>query len=487
MVDARHYAVFACIGLIGCEQQLPQGGDIQAIVPDRIRSGRAVSVQITVTGLIAPVVDLSSDSPVRLPLDVTVRIGGVNTQVNRVATEAGAAVVHVEVPATLGVGGHAVEVESAHGLASRPEGIAVYDPYLTTPHLPGDAKGAATGDLIVDSVVIDTDALEIVGRALPAGVTFEAAAQEPSGPELAVLRAVQVQISPAAVVRVIGSRPLLVVASGSVEVAGVVDAGAHLDQPGAGGAPPESGSGAGMAGIHSGATADGGGGGAGFGTAGAVGGDALCTKSGCTGTALGGAGGPIYGDLDLSVLVGGSGGGPPGDTPTSCGRQSAGAGGGAIQLSSVVEIRIEAGGGINVGGGGGGTGLYCPFENWGGASGGGSGGAIYLHAPRVINLGTLAANGGGGGGGTGEDNTQRPGCDGTLDDQPACGGRGGGFFGSAGGVGGSAGTAPEPGTVNRSGEGNGGGGGAAVGRVVVVSDEYQAVGISSPAANVLPP
>ncbi len=173
-----------------------------------------------------------------------------------------------------------------------------------------------------------------------------------------------------AVVSVTGSRPIVIVTSGTFLIKGIIQATpktyAMYDSNGGGFSSP----------IATSAGHEGkgpGGGGAPTGTNGG-GGGAYCGKGGGTN------GGTPYGNAEISPLLGGSSG--------ALGGSWAGAGGGAIQLVSASSITLTSLAKINVGGGGG---------EWEG-NGGGSGGAILLEAPVVTMGGTLAANGGGGGG-----------------------------------------------------------------------------------------
>jgi len=343
-------------------------------------------------------------------------------------------------------------------------------------HLPVGAEFSDHGNLVLGTGIINTTNLTIGGAAPPADVTFDTVAQDPSGPELAVLHVETLTISGGATVTVRGARPLVIVASGTIVIAGTLDSGAERDIPGAGGSGAGAGMGAGSDGEHRGSFSDSGGGGAGYGTAGAAGGLATCGAA-CT-DAPGGVAGPLYGMAALPELRGGSGGGAAVD----CVSDAAGAGGGAVQLYSGVSITID--GGINAGGGGGGRGLACG-GNWGAAAGGGSGGAIFLQAPSITNNGLLISHGGGGGGSAGDSNAGSPGDDGTLTTStPQGGAGGGGSFSRAGGNGGAA-AAPQAGG-NAGNSGNGGGGGAAVGRIRVItsSGTYVDTGSVSPPASV---
>lgn len=219
------------------------------------------------------------------------------------------------------------------------------------------------------------------------------------GPELCVLVVHNVRVE--GILSITGRRPLAIIASGDVQIDGVIDVSAELARPGPGGgnggtpsARTGSGAAPGAGGEHVGTYADGGGGGGGYCGVGGDGGSGSTVPF-----ARGGVGGIRIDPRELSPLVGGSGGGVgPGGEPATGGRGNSGlggGGGGAVQISSPVRIRIF---GSIVAGGGGGIGgrnndLYT---NWGAGGGGGSGGAVLLEAPEIEIGGRLVATGGAG-------------------------------------------------------------------------------------------
>ncbi|ACY14632.1 hypothetical protein [Haliangium ochraceum] len=338
-------------------------------------------------------------------------------------------------------------------------------------HVPDDRQLPGFDTLTLGTATIDTSALTVDGQDYPqsgAGIFFESVPQEGGGPELAVLHLGRLELT-GGTVSVTGSRPLVVIAQDEIIINGELSGAANLQTPGPGGFLPGEGEQSGAGGDGSNDNLDdGGGGGAGHATAGARGGHGDC--GGCD---LGGAGGQAYGDQGQTRLFGGSGGGAAGN---SCDAPPGGAGGGAIQLTAGVRIEIGGDGSIHVGGGGGSGGSNCP-GNAGGGGGGGAGGSIYLQAPVVNNVGTLAANGGGGGSGRG--NTSNPGQNGKASTEVASGGSSGGGVGGNGGCGGASGdsSCPQTGEDN---EANGGGGGGAVGRIAVSSDDFSDSGTTSP-------
>ncbi|HEX3759416.1 MAG TPA: hypothetical protein VHW23_11955, partial [Kofleriaceae bacterium] len=205
-------------------------------------------------------------------------------------------------------------------------------------------------------------------------------------------------------------------------------------------------------------------GGAGFAAAGAAGGAANGTAGGSPGTATGAD--------TLVPLRGGCVGG------FVIGSGSiAGAGGGALQVSSRTKITVAVSGVIDAGGGGG--------EAFVVGGGGGSGGGILLEAAVVTVNGVLAANGGGGacGAASGEDGrtTARAGGSGLA----ALGGVCSEASQGNGGNGGTKDAAPRAGAAGTAASGIvvGGGGGGSVGRIRVNTR----TGAFSPAGSLISP
>ena len=110
-------------------------------------------------------------------------------------------------------------------------------------HVPPGGRAPGTADLSLSvQTTINTSDPSIAGVQLPPGVTFDTWMQ-PGGPELAVLHVRAFSVS--AHVTVVGSRALVVVASGTIMITGVLDASANLATPGAAGSPPQMGTGKG--------------------------------------------------------------------------------------------------------------------------------------------------------------------------------------------------------------------------------------------------
>jgi len=298
--------------------------------------------------------------------------------------------------------------------------------------------------------------------------------QADGGSEVCVLQTGAFLIGERATVAVRGTRPLVIMAAGEVRIDGVLDVGADLDEPGAGGFAggirtrvEGLGSAPGLGGDHEGTYDDGGGGGGGLCGAGGGGGEGA--------SAAGGAGGAAADPAwELRPLAGGSGGGRGRGTYRADGTNAGhgGAGGGALQISTRARILVR--GEIRAGGGGGlsGNNLFSSTINWGSGGGGGSGGALLLEAPavRLESSATLRAAGGAGGGGAGAASNGEDGQNGS--DVPrgrATGGVGADTtYGADGGHsgGGDFVDALDGARQTRAG-GNGGGGGGGAGCVLV--------------------
>jgi hypothetical protein len=270
-------------------------------------------------------------------------------------------------------------------------------------------------DIVVpDKARINTDTGAVTDSA---NVTVQIATlvvNQTNGPDIRVFFARSLDISDAVVT---GGKALAFVAPGKITMRGVVDASANAATPGPGAQNSGPCVGAEDASVN---TAGGGGnatsGGQGVSTNGLVNGGAAQTS--------------------FEPLMGGC-----------CGGIDGGAGGGAVQIDSLVSVELfgltnNRRGLLDVGGGGDHQGHF----------GGGAGGTVVVEAPTVIISGAVTANGGGGGG-------SGPGSDATEDGVPAPGGYSGQliFYGGSGGT-----------RTQAAGDGlNSGGGGGAVGRLFV--------------------
>lgn len=305
-------------------------------------------------------------------------------------------------------------------------------------------------DLVLDELATINTSQLTIAPAQP-GVVAILAEQTGDGSEVMVVQARSITIS--APLRVVGSRPLILVATETIEVSAGIDASARYETPGPGGGERAEGPGAGVDALRGPALSDSGASGASAATLGGAGGNVFAQA--------GPEPGPIYGRPD--ILAGGSGGGS--GSPATC-NSYGGGGGGAIQLTAWTSITLATGGTINAGGGGGRRGNVCnaglgPEGSSGG--GGGSGGMIYLESPLLLGDTELGANGGGGGAGAGD--AGDPVAEHGGNAQVATGGGGGVNNDSDGGNGGRGADrntdADDGQDVNGANDNTGGGGGGA--------------------------
>jgi hypothetical protein len=274
-------------------------------------------------------------------------------------------------------------------------------------------------------------------------------------------------LSSSAILRGIGTRPLAIVATGTVTLGdgSLVDVGY-----GGAGARTMCGNGA-EPGVDNANGASGGGGG-GFGAPGGKGGNGNSDGSQSTG----GAGG-----MAIIVPPGPLGGcpGAHGGTGSDLGGEG-GAAGGAIYIVAAVAIDVKASAGVNAGGGGGSGGMRTSNHNGdAGGGGGGAGGMIFLEGPQVHSLGILSANGGGGGEASGNGDPGNFGANATLGVARANGGALSSPTGTDGGKGGNA-TTPAGDTPTNVQPGGGGGGGGGVGFIRIVSPDAAVGALVSP-------
>lgn len=297
------------------------------------------------------------------------------------------------------------------------------------------------------------------------------------------------QINSASSVRVIGSRPLMVISWDDIVINGAIDVSSEAngitpddavtDIKGAG-ANPAACSNVAVAAQQGVSHEEGGsgGGGGGFGSVGGRGGIGNVGNQ----NSLGGAGGlPVTPSPTLRGGCPGAAGGQGNGTGPGMGAP----GGGAVYLVARTSLTVNAR--INAGGQGG-------HRAEGGRSaggGGGSGGLVGLEAPSIAlqAMAILAANGGGGGGG---------GNNSATDSQSGETGRASSTVAAAGGVGESGGPADPPGfggdggflgddtavtKLGFSGGRGGGGGGGGVGFIVVSASVTPSI---DPAAQISP-
>lgn len=348
------------------------------------------------------------------------------------------------------------------------DGCTTFSQQLDTCMLPMSA------DLTLQGVLqLDTDAGTLVtDGGMDLAITATPVTTTTNGVEVQAWIVGGLRLAANTKLRVVGGRPLAIVARGTV----VLEAGAVIDVSNGGGGARTACAGGAVAGeADSGGAAGGGGGG--FGAVGGAGGNGNADASS---DSIGGAGGSAVSPAPAGPL-GGCPGAAGGDGEDEGG--AGGPGGGAIYAVSAVSIELATGAGINAGGGGGrgGTESGSGYADAGGG-GGGSGGMILLEAPRVHSSGVLVANGGGGGEASGNASAGLDGASVTLQIEPALGGAGGSPTGSDGGAGGSA-ASPEGGTPTSVQNGGGGGGGGGAGVIRVVSPDRVLGTLVSPAAS----
>ncbi len=327
-------------------------------------------------------------------------------------------------------GNACLKLEASNGLASALDGAA------TGPAVRFDASTTAT------TINTDTGAVMHGGAAvtIPSVVVIQ--------PGLPNIRAYQVKsLVVQNPITVSGAAALAFVSDGDVTISSTITLAGRSFTPGPGAVVDRATACAGRDITIANQLAPGPGGG-GFGTAGAAGGAANGTAGGSPGT--------VAGADTLVPLRGGCAGG----FVTGSG-SIAGAGGGALQVSSRTKITVTVAGIVDAGGGGG------AFFLVGG--GGGSGGSVLLEAAVVAVGGTLAANGGGGACGvtSGEDGRTAPRAGSTG--LAALGGACSDPSQGSGGNGGTKDAAPRVGAnaTGTSGTIVGGGGGGSVGRIRV--------------------
>ena len=310
-------------------------------------------------------------------------------------------------------------------------------------------------------VPIDTDA---------AGTCSDLIAQA-GGPELCVIAATQITVS--ATVTVTGTRPLMLLATDSITVGGVLDVSIRRSPARVGAGADFSGCGAGTAPLN---TANGAGGGAGgtFGTRGANGGDGapanvVVNNNGSS---------PLV--LPLTFVRGGCRAQDGGDSGAAQGGLG-GASGGAVYLFAGTMIDVQ-GSIFASGAGASASALHA------GGGGGGAGGLIGLEAPTINAPGIVAANGANASGGSGSTAGGGAGADGAttlFGTQPAAtaGGATGGGAGGRGATGAVVASIGGTGSTAVAGTAGGGGGGGA--GVIYVKGTFTGTQVS-PAPTIAP-
>jgi hypothetical protein len=270
------------------------------------------------------------------------------------------------------------------------------------PYVPSnlDVEDDVLSGLERNDIALDCESMAIIDSSDPPSVTgfcdaapeFAVVDQLGDGGEVLAVVMSSLSIDATSTLKLVGSRPIVLLVEGDVSVAGTIDASAEGSESGPGGNRDCAGS-TGATGndaptTNMGAYGASGGGGGGFGSPGMA--------SGVSGTTPSVAGGMMIGDPTLVPLRGGCSGGAGGLGDAAPSKAPGGGGGGAVQISVVGTFELT--GVILAAGGGGGA----PTANiQGGGGGGGSGGAVLIEAETyaIDAAAIVAVNGGAGGGG----------------------------------------------------------------------------------------
>ena len=287
-----------------------------------------------------------------------------------------------------------------------------------------------------------------------------------NGPDACLVYTESVTVTANGSLSLVGSRPLILVSRGNVNLFGEVSVSSVTTAPTGAGA---NGSCLAPVGPEDDDGGAGGAAGGSFSTAGGQGGVGDTNDNGGNaGPGMPGLSSPA--ETLPGHIRGGCVGDQGGDGIGNNGGLGGGSGGG-LSIASLTTISNQFLISANGAGGGGG-------EPQSGGGGGGSGGMIRLAAPMVSNGGTIVAHGGGGGGGglfnSGTNPSGTPGEDGNDSATPAQGGNGGGVNGDGGN--GSSINTGDSGTDAESG-GGGGGGGAGF---IVIDGTLSGGGLISP-------
>jgi len=250
-------------------------------------------------------------------------------------------------------------------------------------------------------------------------------------------------------ITVVGSRPLVLLSTRELTVAGTLDVSSDAGRIG-----PAADTGPCATDANNATPESGGGFGGSFGGGGNSGGN----------SPAGGRGGTAASLVNAVGLTGGCAGGGGANNGFGVAAGPGGHSGGAVLLLAEQTITVD--GTINASGSGGRAGGQG-FLAGGGGGGGGSGGMIVLEASSVNVAGACFANGGGGGGGGASDRGGKSGGESERPDEAAAGG-GSSSTGGAGGKGAFGTTGALPGNNGGSAPFNAGGAGAGGGGVGII-------------------
>jgi hypothetical protein len=317
-----------------------------------------------------------------------------------------------------------------------PDGAVCYGNGLVRPCF----ASPPTGTLTYTATVIDTDTSNMCASLVGANAN-----------SWCVLAGSSITVS-TGFLAATGSRPLVLVSTGTINIQGVLSVASSRQFN-------RSGPAANVAGCNAGTapTMTSGGAGGSFGG-----------KGGNGAVAGGGTAGISGNALTVTALRGGCPGQDGADAAAMGRGGDGGDGGGAVWLFAATSITIS--GSITASGM---AGLNADANSSSGGGGGGAGGFIGLEAPTVMNTGNVFANGGGGGEASGSMSTGNPGGESTNATTAGAGGAGGTNFGSDGGNGsvggtltGQVGVATCTSPCTTPAAGGGGGGGAGIIKVV---------------------
>jgi hypothetical protein len=354
-----------------------------------------------------------------------------------------------------------------------------------------DAADDASGDALPPDAACVFDVVELCAQAAPNGPldlngsfntdsdglcrTFTS-----SGTETCL---VLVESAVAGDVSVIGSRPLMLAATGNIELSGNFDISSQR-----GG---QTGAGANFSGCASTSEPDDDVGGSGGGAGGSFAGDGGDGGDGDEDTSLGGDGDGEGGVAGTAVTAptfarGGCPGSQGGDRSDQMGEGQGGPGGssgGAVYFVAGGDFSLLGGATIRATGAGG-----LGGEQQSGGGGGGSGGYVRMDGVNVTLAGNISANGGGGGeGGVRFSNgTTIFGNDGQNGTISAGGAPGGSGAATDGGNGGAGSLMTDPDGSNGNGADGGAGGGGGAGGFVLVRGVLTQPGLSSPLVTIVP-
>lgn len=337
----------------------------------------------------------------------------------------------LDVPASLPADGEAIDA-SGDGAASP----------LDAAHLcfvrPSLGLGACLADPPMSELVVDSP-ITFATDTFPLCATLTTSTQD-----LCVVAAASITIGQNAVIHVTGTRPLVLVSPGSIEIDGTLDVSSHLGNLGMPTAGPDENPT--VCGTTEAGMLQGGGAGGSFTTAGGDGGRGVANNS---------MPGLARAAFAADSFHGGCRGGFGASADTTI---VAAYGGGALAMFAAtvtVAGTINASGMAGHGGAPGSTGGY----------GGGTGGMVVISAPAITiaNPGQIYAIGGGGGGGASSSAAGLNGAEAASYSGVVPGGQGGNNAGD----GGSAFPLTDSGQLGGGINGAGGGGGGGVGAIVV--------------------